>query len=140
MRKHGLERLFAVSRLRHHRNVALNIEQRGQGAKHHSLVFGQHYADTPTSFDSLSRALFLGIQLWTPSLFDTVSFNGSVMVSVVPASVLRSSVPPSISTRSRMPRRPLPSPLELPRPSSWISRRQVPFCCSRRMRHDRACA
>src|ERR1700722_2291940 len=53
------------------------------------------------------------------SLLPTVTrFMGRVIVTHVPEVFSRFTVPPSISTLSLMPRKPLPSPLELPHPSS----------------------
>src|SRR5208282_5715771 len=144
VREHGFERFFAVARLPHDRNIALDFQQRGQRAQHHPLIFGQNHADSlaavfgvfPAAFSGAFFAAFFTalfkwrVQLRLPSPCATTSFVGSVIVSLVPARVSRSSVPPSISTRSRMPRNPFPSPLELPRPSSWISSRQLPFSCS----------
>ena len=46
----GFERLFAVARLRHDRNVALDIEQGSERPEHHPLVFGQYYPDSLAAF------------------------------------------------------------------------------------------
>ena len=121
--EHGFQRFFAVARLRDHRDVAFNVEQRGQRAQHHSLIFGENHADGLAGFFCAVSGAVLDVfsewtQFWQPSSLDATCFRGNVIVSVVPASVLRCSVPPSISTRSRMPRKPLPSPFEEPQPSS----------------------
>ena len=50
VREHCFQRFFAVVRLRHHGNVALDIEQRGERAEYHPLVFGQNHADGLAAF------------------------------------------------------------------------------------------
>src|SRR5581483_1889040 len=141
--QHGLECLSAVARLRDHRDVAFDFQQCCQRAQYHALVFSQHDANAfAPVFGALPRAFFgEWIQFLPLPFFTGISFKGSVISSLVPDLSLRSNVPPIISTRSRIPRRPLPSTFTQPCPSSEISSRHDPFCCSRRKRQleARAC-
>ena len=94
----GLKSLDAIAGASHHRDIALDIKQRGQSTEHHALILGDYDAD--------GLAAFLGrMQAGYSLTFDT----GRWMAMRVPFSVSRSTVPPRDSIRSRMPRSPLPS-------------------------------
>src|SRR5580700_1805643 len=120
---HRIKSLLAIVRLANHHDIVFDTKQRGQRSQHHSLIFRQYYPDrihaSPLRFAALS---------------------GSRMVNRVPALVSRSRVPPSASTRSRIPRTPLPSVCLPPRPSSWISSLQWPSTCSNLRWHRSAWA
>ena len=50
LRDHGVERLFAVARLRDDRDVAFDFEQRGEGTEDHSLIFRENNANSLAPF------------------------------------------------------------------------------------------
>ncbi len=95
----------AIASLRDDDDVAFQLEQRGEGAEHHALIFRDDDADRLLAWPEATHA-------------DTLAFSGKVIVSFVPWAASTSTVPPHASMRSRMPRNPLPSGCVLPRPSS----------------------
>src|SRR6266576_3904183 len=93
----GVERIATVGGAGHDGDVWLEFEQRGEGAQHHGLVLGQD--DANGCAHTTTQCAFN----WRDAVC------GSSMRRVTPGSVVIERRPPSDCTRSRMPRRPLPS-------------------------------
>src|SRR5208283_3916162 len=96
-----------VARLAHYFDIAFNLQQRGQRPENQRLILGNEHANHPAA-------------PLTPG-------TGRRRIRRIPSDPSRSSVPPSVSTRSRMPLRPNPSGSEPPRPSSAISSSQPKY-------------
>ena len=92
----GVQRVATVCGAGYDGDVRLQFEQRGECAQHHGLVFSK---------DDANRRAHMthGAFTWR------VDVCGSSMRRVTPGSVVIDKRPPSDCTRSRMPRRPLPS-------------------------------
>src|SRR5688572_2633400 len=108
------QRLHAVSGGAEHFDVALHLQQCAQCAAHHGLVLGEQDADHAAT--------------------------GTDARSTVPPSLLGAScsVPPTLSSRSRMPLSPLPGTMRPPCPSSATSTTTVFASFSTRMLTPRA--
>src|SRR6185312_6013958 len=98
--KDRLHCFFTIAGACNHRNVSFNLKQRCQRAQNHALIFGDHHTNRAST--GLANS---GIH-WALLVFTA---KGNWITNVVPCPVLRSKVPPSDSTLSRIPRMPLPS-------------------------------
>jgi hypothetical protein len=78
--------LFAVAHLGHDGDVAFDLEQGGQRAEHHALIFGEHHPDGVAALLRGGIHLAQGPPVSAAGVFAAPSFSGRVMVSLVPAS------------------------------------------------------